>query len=1855
MTVNAESSSLQTIDFSKGIHGNSDAAAIPDGYCMDAENCDFSEEGVVRKRTGYRVFGGLLPVKTKYAFAESVRTNITFDSQPIVDVEGTFYPYGTATGNDVVNSLIDGFYTRSKFQYNNVILLEITDDVRDRISGFTDIYLEYIITSLTEENRLATYPVQIPILFRLTDNLLVLPKEYCSQLTGFASDAIPESGYVYVQPDPSVHLRFVTGPRVPFISDDVIESIEVSSKVKVTFKEPHSLSQGDLVKFHTCVYTPTGECARGLVSTVTDTSISVVILGTAVVTPDYDTIDTEVNTIQFFHMSYHPIETIALKLDSKSQMVRSSVYRILSIATISTSPPLPLPSGDCHCLWVYGVSLSSIPPATSLCSFPSRGKDEVCVISQNWLLVNDCRTSALVCSGSVSVNITSTSLLPVISGIAEIPCAGASSVFEAGDTAYWYRLEKENSLTTTESFEVHSVTPSSIRVKVDGRTRLFIEPETIISRTRTSSIITVSNGDGVLFNGCSITLPTGESVIAERILGDEIRIPKEVEISTGDVIYVDNPFTPVPFSSLKTYPYEGLNCANYSMAAQLYSTCIFGDRLYIATGEGGIWRYNGDSLTSMRMLAPPQPSIRSLIGVPGSLPLRSDTSAGEYAEVQRISVTYYWEDYDGKGYESPYVSSDDLRFRPTVGDGESDQIEVLVPTIPWGVGLPAADVTIRVYHVSEEGDSNIMTLGSEIKNDPSKSHVAVILGNRFTKFFGNASEDQAFIDVARDSPAPAPLAKFLAASNGRLVAANAIDYPSFEWTVDKIFDKDLVFEAHSDLILTGGSKEYRFVTVPTPVFQGTQTMSTYNFGSYVSSSKVVLYKVDSVPPSAMAIFDDSVYFVDASNRVQIEFPSTSVYSVATLKLHALITVFGAYSWSIDYNKTLFTRYAQTSVGGPTASTYDTNRYVESISPTKQFETTSFKDVYPDTKCLYFGEMLRSNGQPFLGELAIFIMNGAVYLGKAGLVASDFNDFLLRFWLWNDGDRTLGNLTLENGRVVDWNDSVVWETKSTISSDYIEYNDVRIDLLRLYLVETFVDASTGRVGYRRTWERFNSVDVSHRPNGNSHGSFSVLRAAPLTKSTLATGQALAFNMIGQSLRFSLQFPTKFTQGVSFPTLGIPENRNGRSTYVRVFVRPSTPEQIASLAVGSRFTFLQDGVSYDPSEIKGGLDLRQEFEVFRSVPNAGGTYDVVLKCPRPANENYDVSSVYITLKSSYISPKLIDYSAVDNELFVPVSRPFTSPTTFGTQEQWVFLILRGKEINECYSSMSGWFKVKSAVSGVGFTLEVNVDDDSELGYNSLVGSTLIHAGSDERGRIVVPIPVPVKEDLYSSDNDAAYPLFTKTTDEGYNPFNSLLARYANAINTVLHTCYCAQFGSSPTGDFASDTFPANGIKVTSLKYVDRYSDVLIGTVEESDGSWTVGYKWDIGNVSSDDYDYPFDKWLLSTKSTFSNIYGRIGGESDSVITPFTQLDWSTRTLKLTPGKAVKFAASDVSLGAHYWWSSGFTSERNEVRLPVFTYLERDTLQSMDREDITGMAQWRDSLIMSKPESVWRVVVGDEAEQRRIQSSVGCTYQGNLLATDIGVFVFGSSGLHMTDGTNTVSVDEISRYFKTGTSPSKSAIPYAVSFYNTSSKDMYIGAPYSRKGEVVSYPNARYRFSSTRQAWSIDTNINSSGYCMVDGEEYMSVWDGYVLKQRTESGTTKYNDAFSPIPFYLRTAYSDIYDPTIKFYRQFILYLGEDSEYTLDVRYSWDFAKSDGGVYDTLPVKPAVFGSAPLGFKSFGGSSYVAPYRVSLTAKRVSHVSLSFENATQSGPVELFGVWLEGQKLNRRPIKEKGHYDR
>ena len=807
MSWKGENYRMERENFGEGIDGSSSIAGIKNGYMLEAYNVDICQEGRVQKRPGYHVFAQRLPIRTKETIQNGSRSRVILDVIPEETVTLSLYA-NTAQNATVTQSSL--FY-RADDSDNTIFATfssteEITEDTLLRAIG--DDGQEHFVQPIVVFQSTGTVKLLLPIYVKnwwtgvsLSDTLAVTKPFQLSQgvsLFSFRESSLSGLAVIDAAPNSRVKLDFASDSEVP------------------------TLELGASVLFETCIRKADGSPVVGTVTHISSESVTVEVeepTGNILGAVSFD----------YFRMRY-----INQKhLYYKSQTRESSIIGDLHPATGT----FHLAINDCCSFsvstsvldnelvsmqeigFLYGTGIKAGPVNILGKYFEiESGQDKIMcgidghVFSETAHPKNTVKTvEGLVYTGpstGIYANITDKTI--------SIPLPNADKIYQPEDMISFSFAEGTNGRVITETLTCHSATSTHLILQSNDRPSIYVRQYTKFSLTRRSKTVLITGalnslplvpGMSVQYGGRHALLPVCE-ILEVNYSGQIPYVVLDTELfwSSDDVLTYQPLFLPVRSDcscSFATKPGERVEINTVTMER---STII-------ASGLSGIWRFNGKELLNLRIPRVGSGYIRNVPGTGGALKLDTQEDGTKTGRRYDFIVTYqYSELINGKlvVYESGLSPVSNFRILSQQDDLKSSYsriVELQIPCVPRGIGLPADDIFINVYRIPSgtqltEPSAEAYLLERQVKNVPDAPFLTVIAGteqpflfneSNYKVLYASVTGDAAPDELKREIVDP-PLSPVVSTLENRIVAASGFDHPQIHFickdvysTVDNLF------------------------------------------------------------------------------------------------------------------------------------------------------------------------------------------------------------------------------------------------------------------------------------------------------------------------------------------------------------------------------------------------------------------------------------------------------------------------------------------------------------------------------------------------------------------------------------------------------------------------------------------------------------------------------------------------------------------------------------------------------------------------------------------------------------------------------------------------------------------------------------------------------------------------------------------------------------------------------------------------------------------------------------------------------------------------------------------------------------
>jgi len=1461
-------SQIQQIDFSKGIDGVSNVSDIPDGYAIDMVNLDLSKPGRGRKRSGYNLWGCDLPVRTRNITASALGRSMTLDAIPLLTITFNLYAntgqnlsdYGRAEilqtddSASTLYAVIDTGILAHPFTLSVDTLFEFTDYLGNK---------RFVCPVAVFDNNTVIFPVSVlswlanplPVTSDLAP--VVTQARICS---GFSFNAIRETDIDTMEVSS-------TAPGTIILSiskDEVREKLPAGTQIyfETIFYRQDLANPGGRVGLHGHVDSVSGE----EVTIVTNDS-SLLVVG------NYD--------LTYFAMRYASGKSYWYKSENKSFINSGPLYsgvtnytRITGTNRIEFStfqdfdPAIPLASYD-EVGFIYGTGIDA-----GYLNFVSKYYDtetdrERIITGYDGNVFKEQDYPFLVLPIIASLRYAGASTtIPINPSTKtfQIPLTEAHKIYLAGDiVSLTYAVDTAGNL-VTEQYKVYSVGTNIITLESNGDQILVMRRGTKFSLTRTSNKVYV-DGSALtmpLCAGMTLQLTTVNSQerwhtikevsidVSSPELGDKfIILDDAVEWSTDGEIYLLPYFQPI----FQPSTYLPLNPAYVNLSKIQMSAAPVDRSVFIATGLNGIWRFNGSEVVSMRIPLPPSGLVRNVPGGGGFLRVdRGSDGSLSLGRTYEFKVTYsYSELVNGvyKEYESglnpvgSYVIDSEASDN---GRGGSKLVELQIPTIPEGIGLPARNMRINIYR-KLDGDAPGQIIDQvhlkelQLANNPDTPYLAALVGFEAPLTFNAAERKKLYTDLGRpedteiarpvDDP---PLASVLVTHENRLFAMNGYQQPYVKFVCSSVFDlTDNSFLAHAMLSLVPvflTDKTYRFVTCPC---QMTTVSSSQGGGAL--GRKFQLFQVPYYEINKVSLVDNSNLFVLTGFVVTDGLKYLLRFSRGQKEAKA-VSLDNPYYDDFGFERQVFT-------GTSTANTVSAKKKWTRkdsvgavVTPSESFYVFALErelTTISSTNGLQIGSVDES------GSLTTPVFT--LKISEAALSIA-LNSYII---LYNLG--TLGNVKDGDGKILSFDADLIFEiVDRTNSSSVSTYS----------LSPVRRNRSVAGAG---EWEGMSltaGYPVSNAAGGIVHGNVSIYLL------TAATERAVTGFTLSPTI-FSMEFaaggvgsppPLPVTPGTAYQIQGLPLalpepvglNYNGRF-------------ELESVGVGPVYNFRLPGL---PADSFGNLGVDMAAFTPKGRVNAASSQIIA-----------GVGYLDIYVQSAVL--------------------------TVGVRSgQYVYIICRGNNPSNYSLGLTGWHKILSVYNGVvwsnnlaiGETLQaVRIAYTASLDYDLITGlayTRLLFADATTDTEIVVPVPVPYKRGVADDDitGEAYGPV------DGYTALEKVIRRFCHAINSTINATGFAYWGGNAYGRIDGE-IPVNGfIFYPHLYPVNRYAHSFdsvnlntldiesrwelrgeeeIWSVEGSDSYEAIGVTNPLEVLTAKEY-YPAKYWYTDAPTISSRTFTR-----------------------------------------------------------------------------------------------------------------------------------------------------------------------------------------------------------------------------------------------------------------------------------------------------------------------------------------------------------------------------------------------
>lgn len=1357
----------------KGMDGVNALNSIPNGYVMECENVDLGQPGRIQKRTGYHLFGQRLPVRTRQIEGAGTTKRIVLDAIPILSYSVSLY------ANTALNATAtsDALYFRSDDSSNTIFATFTSNET------FTKDSLLRAIGSDGLEH--FVQPIEV---FQSTGTVKILLPYYVKNWwTGVSlSDTIPS-----VQTFHSTHglsLARVTEREIVGLS--VIQTVPF--RVRISFSstsEAANIELGATVFFETCVRKLGGDPVCGTVIAVSTEYVDAECEPAETVVGVVDQSYFQLRYINAKHLRYksatHQFDMIG-KAHTTSTAVWNTLIKDAASFSLTTSTLTgSYPSATTQEIgFIYGLKTQAGPVNILSKYFDvESGKDRVlCGIDGYIFAEGDHPSTGIPTIASLIYTGTSIKITANITDETfAIPLAGASSVYEIGDNITVQYADGTYSDTTSEegiitnNFTVEMVDATTLYVSSGGERSYFLRKGAKWVLTRTSSRVYIKDAtshlpiqDGltVQYAVANTLLPVFEVKNVDYTEASQyLDLDTEIEWSSDSYLIPQSIFTPVPSDISCTY--------SSSPGERIDVNCVSIERSSLmACGLSGIWRYNGVQLLNMRIPRTGSGWIRSVPGTGGTLHLDTQADGTKTGRRYAFVVEYsYSELVNGKLVEhlsgmSAVGNYSLLSEQDDLGSSYSRVVELQVPCLPRGIGLPADDIKINVYRTKSgtqltEPSAEVYLLERQVNNEPDASFVTIIAGTEPDFAFTEANYKPLAASIIGSTPAAEhqrevvdpPLCTVISTLKSRVLAASGYDHPYVSFICKDVFSTvNNTFKAHYDILHKPrqiSETAHRFISCPCDI---TTTSGTGGAKDATFGGTGVPFQVLS-----MDAYDiKTITYVDDSHLFKITAASITADKQYLLRLaNGVKEALSPGTSDPYYNGYGFE--SQVFTGTSTSTQVSSQK--------KWTRSDATKTVVPPTETVLVFEKIADIN-------AISTTNGLIIIGNTAKDASGAVEFLL------------------------------YTSASITTNDYIILKGL---------------GTTGQIrdvaGKQLSFDKDLIMKVM---NGSS----------PFTLKPLVKGISYASHFAEPAIRTAVSVSNASSGVIEEPfSIYKLQSTSARSTTnwsvspQTAAIKLTTSPSIAPVA-GDRICI--DGL---PSQVppNSGFSYSGSFEITSFV---GDTFHIKVTPPETARGTLTQDFSTATKKGKLVWAK---GSIIEGTNRIQIRLKSAVLSVAIAAGDWVYLVTKGESSDAYCLALTGWFKVSrvslnfsswvTSLSAPAEIVGMEIEYFQTLDYASITGASYTRVlcasrtGNGTTTQLTLNVPVPA---LATKDGSLDISGILYSTIDGYTPYERVAKPLSHAINCVLREVGFSYWGGRVIGN-VEDAHPGNIIPTNGLKFM------------------------------------------------------------------------------------------------------------------------------------------------------------------------------------------------------------------------------------------------------------------------------------------------------------------------------------------------------------------------------------------------------------------------------------------------------
>ena len=1266
------------------------------------------------------------------------------------------------------------------------------------------------------------------------------------------------------------------------------------------------------------------------------------------------------------------------------------------------------------------------------------------------------------------------------------------------------------------------------------------------------------------------------------------------------------------WSVVSTYPVENNTSISSAFPTRnnAYSVPLaaqpFNQSLVVSNYDGGTMRCDGVALHPMHMFKPMVEAIRSVPNSKGNFGVEKGRNNQKVGKNISCAFTYSFLDSFGRKIESE--PSEIINFSPNAcndGSDYSELAEYRITGLPWNCFFPLNNMRLNAYVTYTDSVAEYKyKLYSSVPVKESGIQT-ITLGSTNTDLIFADDENRPYLNfaVTGTRTIPAPNAKFLTSVAGRLIALNTKTYGYMKLNGLRVFDSENNYDCpigisvnRYDVSLDVPLKDLFYPCTAKHIVSASGEPEIQG-GTYfryqdldVGYPTITTNVVGSIGYFYQSTGNITLSYLDTSHKFRLEFSGSVASSAPRAKLRTTGTQ-NVDDLDIDFKGAVFS-YDDT-IAAPNQNM---------TAPTKWRDTNlnafGTPNSVANTRFVLFGGATNVTAtSQAVSALDAFIV---IASGKDGTVAVEYwwkttnTAYALpaptaQKYLVIQGPGTLGNLkdAGDSSKILRWESDLTWKISGAVQSRKLGAGDVAYSayaLTPLKLVQ-------------------NAVTFVAEP--------CVLKGEMASAQTAQTTPYSMEVFIAQSESFDGNVSSAVTK-FSTPSTGISITGAGFGP--------------ASIAVGE-YVLVDVGESY----LSAVRDDFPQITGAKKVTAIGAGSITIEVLPTEALFRPAAATTLV----------LTNTGAGDNiNRIVNLTKTFVDQGngsvrinalhSLGTKTDLdVFLMTRGTGLQDSFYPLCGWFQmdsgtdtnqfllVKKALPTLGGSFDVSkISGLKSSFYLYSLSSDPLHFSR------LIPVPVPAKAGLPETGLDAAISIFTANLGATGTPYVQVTKRFAMAMAQVMRDRFFPSFVSQNGLGVLLEPNEVMFINANRL-YGNQYNFAPIKIPAE------------------------ITFWEIPSSATYVPGVCTLGGYFPSTARIESDISPS-RDLGMTN---VRVQYREDSYGTRFHWTDVQTDTQASTLVQTFREGFRKDLDTEDDTDIQGAVPFQNTLLVFKENSIWRVTFRDDnsVETQRVQSTVGSYSHYNLPATLDKAYFVHTTGVYSTDGNTADHIFKLNRFFDEKVIKNKDLLRMTAGHVDHDKKKLQIGVPYlSSYSDRVSEVDGQFAYSYNDGVlgWSVNTHIDALKYFMHNNGEYFLSDRGLVCRMRDEGTLEDYRDLDDPIPFVLKTRYTNSNESArFKFYRNVLFKLGYDTKDNFSVWYLRDY-KEIPIALDTYPMENyRMEGNVQV----YGNGKFLKTLRETL-AQRVDSMSFLLTENSRNTDASIYAIQVEGMLLNSRLFSQK-----